>query len=48
MYGEDVLCRTILPRSEMPIGILTSIIGAPCFIFLMVRKKYGFGAANEN
>ncbi len=39
----DVACRVILKNSEMPIGVLVSIIGAPCFIYLLVRKFYGFG-----
>ena len=43
LIWADVLCRTILPHSEMPIGILISMIGAPCFIYLMVRRSYGFG-----
>ena len=37
----DVACRVILKNSEMPIGVLVSIIGAPCFIYLLVRKSYG-------
>ncbi len=43
MIWADVACRTILPRQELPIGILTSMIGAPCFIYLMIKKRYGFG-----
>lgn len=39
----DVACRVILKNSEMPIGVLVSIIGAPCFIYLLVRRSYGFG-----
>lgn len=39
----DVACRIILENSEMPIGVLVSIIGAPCFIYLLVKKSYGFG-----
>lgn len=46
LVWADVLCRTILPGNEMPIGILTSILGAPVFIYLMARKKYGFGGGN--
>ena len=41
----DVACRVILKNSEMPIGVLVSIIGAPCFIYLLVRKSYGFGGS---
>lgn len=39
----DVACRIVLKNSEMPIGVLVSIIGAPCFIYLLIRKSYGFG-----
>lgn len=45
LIWADVLCRIIIPNTELPIGILTSMIGAPCFIYLMVRRKYGFGGA---
>lgn len=39
----DGLCRTIIPRTELPIGILVSLIGAPCFVYLMIKRTYGFG-----
>ena len=37
------VARIIIPKSEVPIGILVSMIGAPCFIYLLVRRSYGFG-----
>lgn len=43
LVWSDVLCRTIIPRTELPIGILISLIGAPCFVYLMVKRTYGFG-----
>ena len=43
LVWADVAARTILPRTEVPIGILISVVGAPFFIFLMVRKNYSFG-----
>ncbi len=45
MIFADALSRIIIPNSEMPIGILISMIGAPVFIYLMVKKSYGFGGA---
>lgn len=36
----DVLCRT-LTGSEIPLGIVTSLIGAPFFIYLLRRFKGG-------
>ena len=43
LIWADVLCRLAIRGAELPIGILTSIIGAPCFIYLMIRKRYRFG-----
>lgn len=43
LVWADVLCRTLIPKNELPIGILISMLGAPCFIYLMVKKTYGFG-----
>lgn len=39
----DALCRLLIPGTELPIGILISLIGAPCFVYLMIKKTYGFG-----
>ena len=39
----DSLCRVLIPRTELPIGILISLIGAPCFVYLMIKRTYGFG-----
>jgi iron complex transport system permease protein len=46
LIWADVLCRVILPGNELPIGILTALLGAPVFIYLMVRKRYGFGGGD--
>ena len=47
LVWADVLCRTVLPGNEIPIGILTSMLGAPVFIYLMARRKYGFGGGSD-
>jgi len=33
----DILARTVISPLVLPVGILTSIVGAPLFIFLLVR-----------
>lgn len=43
LVWADVACRTVLSGNEVPIGILTSMLGAPVFLYLMVRYRYGFG-----
>lgn len=43
MLWCDVLARSLLLKTELPIGILTAFIGGPFFLYLMCSKKYGFG-----
>lgn len=43
MIWTDVIARTIIPKSELPIGIITAMIGAPLFMYMLVKKGYGFG-----
>ena len=35
----DTLARGLQPPLELPAGVLTSLIGAPYFIFLLQRYK---------
>jgi iron complex transport system permease protein len=39
MVACDLLARTISQYGEIPIGVITAIIGAPLFIFLLKRSK---------
>ncbi len=39
----DVFARIFLDNIELPIGVVTGIIGGPFFIYLMLTKRYGFG-----
>ena len=47
LIWADVVCRIILKNAELPVSILISLIGAPCFIYLMARKSYGSGGGRE-
>ena len=37
----DTVARTIIPNAEIPIGIITAIIGAPIFAVALIQSKYG-------
>ena len=39
----DTLARTVAPL-EIPLGILTAFLGAPFFLYYMIRYKSGFAA----
>jgi iron complex transport system permease protein len=40
----DLLARTLLAPAEIPVGVITAIIGAPIFIYLLrrTRREYAF------
>lgn len=35
----DTLARTLVPPSEIPVGIITSLFGVPFFLYLLVKRK---------
>jgi iron complex transport system permease protein len=39
MIWTDTLARTIIAPEELPVGIITAILGAPFFLFLLKRRK---------
>lgn len=41
----DILCRTLVSGSELPIGIITAFCGAPVFAYIMIRRTYNFGGS---
>jgi iron complex transport system permease protein len=39
MVFADLLARTVVPGAELPIGLLTSLVGGPFFFFLLWRQR---------
>ncbi|MEC7880544.1 MAG: iron ABC transporter permease [Chloroflexota bacterium] len=42
LLSGDLIARTILVPSEIRLGIITSFIGAPYFIFLLIKQRNNF------
>ena len=40
----DLLARTVMAPAEIPVGVITAIVGAPFFLYLLrrTRKEYAF------
>ncbi|HEY0557430.1 MAG TPA: iron chelate uptake ABC transporter family permease subunit, partial [Thermoanaerobaculia bacterium] len=38
----DLLARVALRPAELPIGIVTSVVGVPVFLSLLRRGRYAF------
>ena len=39
MTNADTIARTIVSPAELPIGILTALLGAPFFLFLLIKNS---------
>ena len=39
LIGADMVARTVIAPAELPIGIVTSLIGAPFFLWLLLRQR---------
>lgn len=39
LMAADMLARSILPPAELPIGIITAILGAPVFLWILLRQR---------
>jgi iron complex transport system permease protein len=41
LTGADAVARTVAAPAELPIGILTALIGAPFFLWLLLSRRTG-------
>ncbi len=39
LVGADILARTLIAPAEIPIGVITSVLGCPFFLFLLSRRR---------
>ena len=40
---SDTLARILLPAGELPVGVITSLLGVPLFLTLILKGRYRFG-----
>ncbi|SDP13505.1 FecCD family ABC transporter permease [Clostridium gasigenes] len=43
LIGCDIIARGLFPPIEIPIGIITALVGGPFFLYLISKKNYSFG-----
>jgi len=39
VVGADILARTVIAPAEIPLGVITSMLGCPFFLFLLHRRR---------
>jgi len=45
MSVVDIVARVIIPPAELPVGIITAVVGAPVFLWILLRQQRN-GAAS--
>jgi iron complex transport system permease protein len=43
LVGADTIARTIAAPAEIPIGVLTALVGAPFFLAILLRQRSAIG-----
>ena len=44
MIWADTLARTLMPNSELPLGLITSAVGAPMLLYIILRRGFSAGS----
>jgi len=42
LVGADIIAREIVAPVIIPVGIVTSCVGGPLFLYLIIKKKREF------
>ena len=43
LVGADMISRSIVAPAELPIGIVTAVLGAPVFLYILLRNRGALG-----
>ena len=38
LVGADTLARSVAQSTEVPVGVVTALVGAPIFVFMLYRR----------
>lgn len=41
MVGSDLICRAMPAETNLPLGVITAVLGAPYFLYLLLRHRRG-------
>jgi iron complex transport system permease protein len=37
--GADLIARTVIAPGHLPVGVITSIVGVPVFLWMLLRRR---------
>ncbi|NRT79152.1 FecCD family ABC transporter permease [Clostridium beijerinckii] len=43
LVWADIFARITIPNGELSIGIITGLVGSPFFVYILLRKGFGYG-----
>jgi iron complex transport system permease protein len=41
LMAADTVARTIMAPAEIPVGVVTALVGGPVFVYLLMYRKGG-------
>lgn len=41
LTAADAVARSVLAPSEIPVGVITALVGGPCFLYFLICRKSG-------
>ena len=48
LVGCDILARTVMAPVELPVGVITALIGGPFFLWLLIRRTMSRSRGRES
>ena len=39
LIGADMIARVVVAPAELPIGVVTALVGGPFFLFILLRNR---------
>jgi iron complex transport system permease protein len=36
--GADLIARTVIAPAQLPVGVITALIGVPVFLWMLLRR----------
>ena len=39
VMGADLIARTVIAPAQLPVGVITALIGVPVFLWMLLRRR---------
>jgi iron complex transport system permease protein len=39
VMGADLIARTVIAPAQLPVGVMTALVGVPVFLWMLLRRS---------